>query len=93
MGTRNPQREAIITLGWLADNGYVLQATCGRCEHQTSVQVIPLAIKLGRQATMHEAARRMKCRQCGKRVPDLAWIKWDRLLPQSKSSGHWIAGG
>jgi len=93
MGARNPERDAIITLGWLADNGYVLQAVCGGCKRATPIQVIPLAARFGRQATTLTAARYMKCIGCGKHFPDLHWMKWDKLFPPKRSDGRWISGG
>jgi hypothetical protein len=92
MGTRNPERDAIITLGWLADNGYVFQAVC-RCGHKKPVQVIPLAARFGRQATSLHAARHMICTGCGRHFPELHWMKWDKLFPPPRSDSRWINGG
>lgn len=92
MATRNPERDGSANLGWLADNGYVLEAKCG-CNRITSVPVIPLAVKLGRRADTMDAARKLKCQSCGRRYPELRWLKWDQIFRPKHSDGRWISGG
>lgn len=90
MGARNPDRDTIWKLGSLADSGYVLHVTCGKCHHSAFVQVIPLAVRLGPDTGMHQALYRMKCERCGQTGPTAVPVKWDRMLP--KGDDRWING-
>lgn len=84
MGTRNPERGSLQNLGWLADQGYELEARCPGCGREARIATIPLAKRWGYYARIADIAGKLRCRICRAKAITLKPVKWSVGVPEKR---------
>jgi hypothetical protein len=54
----------------------VVTAVCPACRHLAQIDVWRVAVRLGWDLPARELAARLKCSQCGARVPTISVRRW-----------------
>ena len=80
MGSRNPNYTPHQNLGWLADNGYELEAHCTGCDRRQRIALHPLARRFGAFMSVAALSAKLKCGHCNRKMPELVRRRWDQEI-------------
>lgn len=73
-----------MTLGEMLKS-FRLYAVCSACDRMVQLDVASLAALVGRDVTVQEVRRRVRCKQCGRRTRDIRIVFDSRFRQRAES--------